>query len=457
MMMILMERKSILGLRILKRHFGAKIRKPSYSPSSAQLSLDSYMRSTVSSRGSFENTSFSESWSLFLKSLRASYRQSSLSSRLFYGSFISLILFGDYLDRQWLEYRNPNGVYSFLAESPEDTIMSVCRTGDIIVFQRPILSFNPLNMIRTSLRQFACNGPYDHCGIIVHNEYDGDFPYCVEIDQNYRNRLRITPFDERILTSREPSIFVRQIHKATAHQQTMHKKFSDWIDCKINGFDETIHNKQYIEDIETFVSSHMRTIKRDSLLSLLRTLCFNGDNTVKIRSSIRDLTRKIRQLEYEISTQLKQTQNQSYQVQTGQRQMNMPMAVMDHKRHGRVRNVDQMIKETRVLKLQRILKKDNLQKRVNHIRQSMRINSSQFVGYFWRYLGVLEIDGAKPCEIRPQHFADSKIEIPMHGHTRLGHVQFVKTANESHKINDSQSRFRASKLNKWEQKETANK
>merc|ERR1712228_180108 len=389
---------------------------------------------------------FSAKFNLFIESLYKSFYESSLFSKIFYSSLLGLILFGDYLDRQFVEYSNPNGLYSFLADSPEETIMNLCQTGDVIVFQRPVLSFNPLNILRTSLRQFACGGPYDHCGLIVHNGHDNNFPFVVEIDQNYQNKLRITAFDERILTAREPAIFVRQIHKSNISKLSKHK-FSDWIDYRVNG-SESVHNQTYIDEVEQFMQSLPH--KRDSIFRVLMTLCFNGDNTVKIRSAIRDLTRKIRQNEFEIETQIKQKRNG---VDQGKAPRNVGMHSMVNKRHGRVKNMDALIKDTRILKLQRVLKTDNLKKREKNVRQSMRINSSQWVGFCWRYLEILADDGAKPWEIRPQQFADSKMEIPFVGSTRLGHVQFVKTHNEEGKINDSERRFRSSKMNKWEQAE----
>ena len=188
--------------------------------------------------------------------------------------------------------------------------------------------------------------------------------------------------------------------------------------------------------------------KRDSFLSILLALCLNGDNTVKIRSAIRDLTRKIRQNEFEMTTQV----DRKGQVQ---QPIGMMKAVHHYdKRHGRVKSMDDLIKETRCMKLQRALKRDNLKKREKNIRDWAKINSSQFVGFMWRYLEILEEDGAKPWEIRPQQFADSKIEIPMIGTTRLGLVQFVKTANEDGKINDSERRYRGTKQNAWEQAES---
>ena len=211
---------------------------------------------------------------------------------------------------------------------------------------------------------------------------------------------------------------------------------------------ESAHNQNNIDEVEQFMQSLPH--KRDSILSVLMTLCFNGDNTVKIRSAIRDLTRKIRQNEFEIETQMKQNQNG---VDQGKARRNVGMYELANKRHGRVKNTDALIKETRVLKLQRVLKTDNLKKREKNVRRMMKINSSQWVGYCWRYLEILADDGAKPWEIRPQQFADSKMEIPFVGTTRLGHVQFVKTHNEEGKINDSERRFRSSKQNKWEQQE----
>ena len=191
--------------------------------------------------------------------------------------------------------------------------------------------------------------------------------------------------------------------------------------------------------------------KRDSLLQILLTLCFNGDNTVKVRSAVRDLTRKIKQTEYEIATQINDP------TQTDVRSSGLAAIPNLNKRHFRVKTVDDLIAECRRYKLERVLKRDNAKKRVKYVRKSRRINSSAFVGYIWRYLNVLPEDGAKPWEIRPQQFADSKIEVPLAGNTRLGHVQFVKTANESNKINDSDSkRYRDSKQNKWEQKGSQN-
>eukprot|EP01084_Bolivina_argentea_P203591 347683_1 len=419
-------------------------RVPSNSPRASQLSFENYMKSASQKR--LEPISFSNKFSLFFESISKSYAELSLFSKLFYGSFLSLIIFGDYLDRQFIEYRDPNGIYSFLSESPEESLMNVCRTGDVIVFQRPILSFNPLNILRTSLRQFTCDGPYDHCGIIIHNGYDNNFPYIVEIDQNYSNKLRITAFDERILTAREKSIFIRQLQKLN-HNIILnyYNKFNDWIDYKINGFDSENHNLENISEInELFENGIFHS--RDSLFSILITLCFNGDNTVKIRSSIRDLTRKIRQNEYEIATQLKNKTMSSQSTQS----LNIQLNKVQTKRYGRVKNIDQLIKDTRVLKLQRVLKNDNLKKRDKNIRTHMKINSSQWIGYIWKYLQLLDENCVKPCEIRPQHFADSKLEIPMIGNTRLGHVQFLKTQNETDKINDAERRFREAKLNKWE-------
>lgn len=210
-------------------------------PSSSNLQLQAYMRQAAS-KDPIETVPLSTQINELFAAIRESYHETPFSTKLFYGSFCGLLLFGDYLDRRYVEYSNPNGVYSFLAESPEDTIMNLCSTGDVIVFQRPIFSFNPLNMLRTSLRQFACGGPWDHCGIIVHNGHDNNFPFVVEIDQNHKNKLRITPFDERVLTAREQAIFVRQIQKNKISQESR-DKFSDWIDFKVNG-PEDYHNQK---------------------------------------------------------------------------------------------------------------------------------------------------------------------------------------------------------------------
>eukprot|EP00485_Elphidium_margaritaceum_P000941 CAMPEP_0202694434 /NCGR_PEP_ID=MMETSP1385-20130828/8299_1 /ASSEMBLY_ACC=CAM_ASM_000861 /TAXON_ID=933848 /ORGANISM="Elphidium margaritaceum" /LENGTH=458 /DNA_ID=CAMNT_0049350281 /DNA_START=43 /DNA_END=1419 /DNA_ORIENTATION=+ len=398
-----------------------------YMPSSQQLALSQYMKraSTKESR-----ISRGEKLNLFFRSVYKSFRETSLTSKLFGGSLFALLMFGDYLDRYLIEYRDPKGVYSFLADSPEDTIMQEVRTGDVVVFQRPLFSFNPLNIFRTSFRQFACRGPFDHCGVVIHNAHDNDFPYILEIDQNYRSQYRITAFDERILTAREKTIFVRRLCKERMRAIDL-DKLSDWIDFKVSGNsdidDDSEHNQSYIDDVEEFMA---RTVhKRDSLFQILSVLCFNGDNTVKIRSAIRDLTRRIKVNEYEIATQIDRPQQSPIHVN---------LESIKDKRYGRVKTSTQLIDETRRLRLQRVLKKDNLKKRETKIRSYNKINSAAFVGYFWRYLGLLEEDGAKPWEIRPGQFADPKLEIPLVASTRLGAVLFVKTAYEDQKINDAE-------------------
>lgn len=189
--------------------------------------------------------------------------------------------------------------------------------------------------------------------------------------------------------------------------------------------------------------------KRDSLFKLLMVLCFNGDNTIKIRSAINDLTRRIKQNEYEIRTQIANNKGKKQQ-QVILENVNLREIMAETRQHGRIRDVDTLIKETKRFKLQRVLKKDNAKKRSKHIRTSMKINSSKFIGDFWRFLTILDKeDGAKPCEIRPQHFADSKIEVPLTGQTVLGHVQYVKTVNESKKINESELRIREQKTSRF--------
>lgn len=419
-----------------KQSIKAPIRNHEFGvPSSSNLVLQNYMKSSA-----MKEVSSLSSSSLLLESKQLIFNIyndiSSLSifSKLFYSSFLLLILFGDYLDRKLIEYENPLGIYSFLTDSPEDSLMQICQTGDLMVFQRPLFSFNPINILRTSLRQFACSGAYDHCAIIINNKYDSNLPFIVEIDQNYRNKLKITPFDKRILISRESSIFIRQLQKAQISNDNV-EKLSDWIEYKVNN---NINNIDNIKEIDNFINS--LNYKRDSLLNIIMILLFNGDNTIKLRSSIKDLTRKIKQNEYELKTQ----------IAMGPKQV-LPSSISSkhyqHQRYGRIRDNLTLIKEIKQYKLQRILKRDNLKKRKLKIRESMKINSSAFIAEFWRYLNILDKEnGAKPSEIRPQHFADSKLEIPLINNTRLGHIQFVKTVNESEKINDSERRFRNSKL-----------
>merc|ERR1712113_655740 len=167
--------------------------------------------------------------------------------------------------------------------------------------------------------------------------------FVVEIDQNHYDKLKITSFDERILTAREQAIFVRQIQKNNISKESK-DKFSDWIDFKSNG-PEDFHNQDNIDEVEEFMA-HIPH-QRDSLFSILCALCLNGDNTVKIRSAIRDLTRKIRQNEFEMTTQV----DKRGQVQ---QPIGMMKAVHHYdKRHGRVKSMDDLIKETRCMKLQR--------------------------------------------------------------------------------------------------------
>ena len=231
------------------------------APRSHNLVLQNYLKSASMKPNEASSSSPSYLLSQSMIKLKEIYGEISFSSKLLFGSFIFFILFGDYLDRQYIEYSNPNGLYSFIQDSPEDVVMREARTGDVLVFQRPLFSFNPLNILRTSFRQFACGGPHDHCGVIIHNKYDNYLPYILEINQNYRNKLKLTPFDERILTAREPTIFIRQLHKTNIKYSQIADKLSDWIDDKMNGSDPSIHNKDVCEiSINFYIVYHLISI-----------------------------------------------------------------------------------------------------------------------------------------------------------------------------------------------------
>ena len=221
------------------------------------MSMSSSANNTgVSSATMVPTPSIEEQFVLFFKGIKSSIKNSSIFSKLITLSLIGLILFGDYLDSLFNIKRDkdPNNIYAFLSGSGEESIMNNLKTGDIIVFQSPLLSYNILNTIRVIIRQFVCDGPYDHCGIILCNKHDSDFPYVLEVNQNqwlaqrwfYKlkslfiepeigslKNIKITSFDERVITARENTVFVRQVARVHVDPK-INEQLSDWVDYVIS-------------------------------------------------------------------------------------------------------------------------------------------------------------------------------------------------------------------------------
>ena len=381
-----------------------------------------------------------EQWELLKEGLKKCITNSSIFSKLFAICFASLLFFGDYLDKILLNYKDPNMVYSFISGSSDESIMNGLKTGDIVVFQSCLWSFNILNTFRVILRQFVCDGAFDHCGIILCNKHDSDFPYIVEIDQSqwlfgqllYKlkhlmsfssgkreqssdekesnnndnmestilethpnlRRIKVTPFDERILTAREPSIVVRQVNRVVVEPK-INEELSDWLDNLTAGeqhnhnvifcfrfcllcffFVETSRNIWLfcfcffvVQNIDK-ISDYMNELpsKRDSIRSLFLDLWFPGDNTINLRSQMKDLKRQIALNDFQIETQ--STTNVGIAADRG------TLGLMASSKKYRVKNTDQLRQEIINLKLELQLKKDNLQRRLKKVNLNRKICSS---------------------------------------------------------------------------------
>lgn len=109
--------------------------------------------------------------------------------------------------------------------------------------------------------------------------------------------------------------------------------------------------------------------KRDSIFGLIKTLWLPGDNTMVLRSHMKDLTRKIALHEFEIETQ--KNEKRQAEPNTG----TIPIKAYK-KTQQRYRNTDQLRQELIQMKLELQLKKDNLKKRIDKVNKKRTVTSS---------------------------------------------------------------------------------
>ncbi|ETO30275.1 hypothetical protein RFI_06846 [Reticulomyxa filosa] len=172
-------------------------------------------------------------------------------------------------------------------------------------------------------------------------------------------------------------------------------------------------------------------LKRDSISRLLLTLMSPGDNTVILRCHIRELVHSLRALEYKIATQAGQSipnPEGAYWREVGEDA-------------GSIKSTAQLELDQRSKLVELCLKNQTLKQRSKHIKTSRKIASTEFVGNVWREMGILEQTGARPQEIRPGHFWDQTLTIPLTEPLVLGGVQFLKTIATSKKLLNNADRI----------------
>ena len=109
--------------------------------------------------------------------------------------------------------------------------------------------------------------------------------------------------------------------------------------------------------------------KRDTIFGLMKTLWLPGDNTMILRSHMKDLTRKIALHEFEIETQKNEKRQAAPNAGT--------IPIKAYKRtQQRFRNTDQLRQELIQMKLELQLKKDNLKKRLKRVNTNRKVSSS---------------------------------------------------------------------------------